>query len=792
MSNVQIPPADIPIAFADPVEVEPITKEQLITLARSFSTSTPGECCRGPAFVSPTGEPCVVLITRNERLIRRLRQDNKFSLIAWRWDISPSMFVSFTVALADQTPRPHARWMGSSESAVIRAIQSAGQFLVTVATPEGSYCGWHRATISRADLSRSRTADRSAFDRLWLIPKPGIPNSSVNVRFEMFDARDFEQSDEIPLWSDSEADFWKTLAYEGPWKDDLNDTDRLRGQWAKEFWRKRFRAAGAVQVLIERRTRDREQSPLDESGRVREETDLVAPYNRLVESAPSIGEWVALLAGSSPDALKAHQKVVAILKDPSTAFRLLSEGFALIGDLPISDLAQAAQYSFEAGLVDSSLTESGLSRPWLANTGSNGLSTKMIRLDSSLTNAELQDIWVQATEMVDLIDSGLYLRGHDVPVPFEELIAALDSVVVEGSIDSADDKVGALLQEAQDARQWSIPWGARVEVAFGPFNALRIFDLGGEFACHFLDENERYLPVAIGVDKNPPRANTMRILRRRHDDGELLFNEDAEASLKLIAAAVVRDFLVVEDRESLFGARNLRRRVRGRDVRTVIYLPRVRYSSPRVISSEVLPAGTPRARHSVTQHFRRSKEASAAQRFLAQRFGIRIPQGFTFVRAHERGTGTNETRVRVYRSRSASKMLFEEIASTPHGTRPAWFDFEKDCARLLRSLGMHVIHRAAHRDADGGVDLFAVDPEGMSYVVQCKCWAAHREIPPSVIRELAGSISLADSGSTRVGRGMVITTSRFSSGAIETARHFGFELIDGIDLTRRLTAMESS
>jgi hypothetical protein len=149
---------------------------------------------------------------------------------------------------------------------------------------------------------------------------------------------------------------------------------------------------------------------------------------------------------------------------------------------------------------------------------------------------------------------------------------------VEHSVAQVEARIIELLTEAQDARQWSIPWGARVELSFGPFVALRVFDLGGEFACHFLDDQDRYFPVALGLGGASPRASTLSLVRKRQDDGRLIWNEDGAAALKVIAAAIVRDFLVVEERESLFSSRNIRKRVRGHDVRSVIYLPRVRYT----------------------------------------------------------------------------------------------------------------------------------------------------------------------------------------------------------------------
>ncbi|WP_256943379.1 restriction endonuclease [Achromobacter xylosoxidans] len=46
------------------------------------------------------------------------------------------------------------------------------------------------------------------------------------------------------------------------------------------------------------------------------------------------------------------------------------------------------------------------------------------------------------------------------------------------------------------------------------------------------------------------------------------------------------------------------------------------------------------------------------------------------------------------------------------------------------------VHQSANRDGDGGVDLYAVDGDNKSWIVQCKCWAQHRTVGPEVAREL--------------------------------------------------------
>jgi restriction endonuclease Mrr len=124
-------------------------------------------------------------------------------------------------------------------------------------------------------------------------------------------------------------------------------------------------------------------------------------------------------------------------------------------------------------------------------------------------------------------------------------------------------------------------------------------------------------------------------------------------------------------------------------------------------------------------------------------------------------------------------MIFDAVDKAPEGTRPAWFDFEKDCARLLRSRQMQVVHQAANRDGDGGVDLYAITDAGESWIVQCKCWATHRSVGPNVVRELEGALRLADAGSSKRSKGLIITTSTFTEGTKLAALELGFELIDG-------------
>jgi hypothetical protein len=782
----------MPVSHGKPTTALPIQNAALSALAVPFLGRSVGEMYLGPGWVDDAGVACVVFVAYDFQYVRRVRDSSQCAALAWRWNDAPSVPFSLTVMLPSGSPRPQVRWFRPSDDPVVKAIRREARLLMTVVNTRGQHSGWFDAYFHDS-TDASGPPSRHALEYLWTFDTTGIPFSKQGARFDPLNQTSFNTTgaDQIPLWADPISDFWRTLKYEGPWAEDLTSRDHAIAAWGYEAWRHRYRAAGRIQVLIDRMLVDGHPSFFDEQGRLLATSALQQQANRLTSDHPTLAEWLAAVAGPHPDAATAHEAVIATLNNPEAAFAVVDQLIGVLLEVGDDDLMTAIQTTFEAALLDARTTRNGTCRPWLANTGRSAFTLNYLPIDLDSPIEDIRELWCHGFEIINLIDSGLRLTPSDFPVPFDQLCQDLSTVAIEGSVEDAESRVDALLAEAQEARQWSVPWGARIEVQFGPFIAVRIFELDGEFSCHFLDDQDRYFHVAIGLRGSPPRAATQQLIRLRQDDGEPVWNDDAEVSLKLIGAAIVRDFLVVEERQGLFGTRNFRKRIRGRNLRTIIYLPRVRYSTPHPDQMPLSGKPAERVRHSVSSHLRRAKTASAAQRFLAQRYGMQLPQGFTFVRPHERGSVAEEARIRIYRSRSASEMIFEVVNKAPAGTRPAWFDFEKDCARLLTAQGMRVIHQAAMRDGDGGVDLYAVDALEQSWVVQCKCWAAHRAVGPDVVRELQGAIQLADKGASSVSKGMIITTSTFTDGASVSAAELGFLLIDGV-LLRTLLAEKPS
>ena len=97
-------------------------------------------------------------------------------------------------------------------------------------------------------------------------------------------------------------------------------------------------------------------------------------------------------------------------------------------------------------------------------------------------------------------------------------------------------------------------------------------------------------------------------------------------------------------------------------------------------------------------------------------------------------------------------------------------------ANYLKVCGLVVVHQAANRNGDGGIDIYAHRPEMDAIVaIQCKCYAVAKKVGPEVIREVKGALVKYPEGTV----GRVMTTSSFTDGAIKEAALLGIEIVDG-------------
>ena len=89
---------------------------------------------------------------------------------------------------------------------------------------------------------------------------------------------------------------------------------------------------------------------------------------------------------------------------------------------------------------------------------------------------------------------------------------------------------------------------------------------------------------------------------------------------------------------------------------------------------------------------RKAAHASKEQLWLAHRYSISVPRGYTFVRPHARG-GLDAKKKTIYRSRSAASLIYNITENSAAG-EAEWFKFERDVARYMKAKGFTVQHQS--------------------------------------------------------------------------------------------------
>ena len=105
-------------------------------------------------------------------------------------------------------------------------------------------------------------------------------------------------------------------------------------------------------------------------------------------------------------------------------------------------------------------------------------------------------------------------------------------------------------------------------------------------------------------------------------------------------------------------------------------------------------------------------------------------------------------------------------------------EFERTITSLLTKMGLRADLTQA--TADGGIDIWATDDRpalGHRAIIQCKRYAQSTAVGEPTVRELYGLVHAHG-----VNKGVIITTSRFTAGALEFAQGKPLELIAGPDL----------
>jgi restriction system protein len=105
------------------------------------------------------------------------------------------------------------------------------------------------------------------------------------------------------------------------------------------------------------------------------------------------------------------------------------------------------------------------------------------------------------------------------------------------------------------------------------------------------------------------------------------------------------------------------------------------------------------------------------------------------------------------------------------------YEFEELLVKLCQGIPEFDEVRRTRSRADGGIDLVAVNKTpfvGGRVAIQAKRYAPHNKVDVAAVREIIGSISQRE-----FTKGIIITTSGFTSAARQEAERLGVELYDG-------------
>ncbi len=687
----------------------------------------------GSTAIAPNGVPCIIATASCLEMFRHF-DGGKTAVIFWNWDTPFGNIISFSFVAGKGLPM--ARVFLSADDPIYHAAVSSGRLQFAV-SHQGKLSDFHEANF---------------FDEHQaIIPLKSIAHVPENENF---------------LFNHFNLAFWRLVGWpKMHWDEQIKNRpqDCLQVSWSRgaELEISHFKK------FLEAYRNEYSENRLPDF--VNNEARLARPHLcRLFESLASDSSLYEVLMAAS-----------CVLDSPEKTEDIISGIHGLfMSEHKDESILLLARSSLASSFFIHESLHSGLCRPWF-NGQENPMRANFMPLDPVFLGWRAENFWVNL-DLSFPIDQGLFMTGADVPASKKFISESLSVLRLDGiSIDDANDLAQSLLTEALDNRQWSAPWVARVQLNLGGFNYVDIYEFEGEFCCLLRDNEDRYVLAALNIKNGSIYIPDIATLLN-NDTIEL--NYEAMAALGVLLSSVIRDFLVVEERDSVFKKRS--RKLHGKpnntsDALNIIYIPRVNYLSTREMNPAVtaFSAFTQKSAHKVGGHLRQVGKASAEQLVLAHQYGFHIPKGYTFIRPHSRGDTAAQIKRTEYRSRSATKMLYTAIESVSN-KKIAWFKFEQDVGLMMKSRGLTVAHISASRNGDGGVDVHAFNAKTDEiFAIQCKCYAIHRKIGPDVVRELAGSLHRYPEGTI----GMIVTTSSFTQGARDEALIHGFILMDGKD-----------
>ena len=352
------------------------------------------------------------------------------------------------------------------------------------------------------------------------------------------------------------------------------------------------------------------------------------------------------------------------------------------------------------------------------------------------------------------------------------------------------EEVSNILTEAMEQTTGLlVPYNSCVELADDPiFRYVRFIEYEKYIAIFVHDENDRFISEMYVKGEKEFRYwlyNSNQILDTK--------TEESSKFIYIKLATAIRDWKILIERDSTMQVRP--RPMVPHGVKTNkkrwIYLPRVKYNRPDTFEykkrEKVWFAENKKFIHQRRAHVRKlptGMKPSKIQMLLAEASNMYVPEGRTFVRKSRWNDIKKSPREIKYRNISLHGLFYgsdheRKKAAEIKQLLPA--GFEEKMEEYIDGLGWQVTKR---NNYDGGIDIRAIkefkDGTIKNLLAQCKHWK--KPVGPDVIREILGAEIVENNKSDNVL--MVITSSRFTTGATKIASNHNVKLIDGDDLLK--------
>lgn len=573
---------------------------------------------------------------------------------------------------------------------------------------------------------------------------------------------DARRPKEFLIELDEELAYWETFALSSAWDTLLRVSDHVQVGWFKEFRIGLYRCARLIRenLLDVPTLNESHRQHWDEKGKSCPQEfwdEAILPLARVLRGEIPLLQFIR----STP-----IKHLTLVMADGSEE-RLRAN--------PFDEVRSEVGFLMECILLSDTRTDFGRK---VVFSAVNDRHVEPVEIPTGeFEIADAQKYW-ENLPSAGAIDVGDLVSASMQPADLQSIIDQIKAIRLGCNRAEAEAAIATMTEEANILNRWTIPWGARVQTSIGPFVEIDFYPYGDEISILLKTHSGQYRWAAFNLRKNAWNLSYVFQNRFEHffTEEESELTEEVTVAFQLIITSIVRDFVVLEERESAFAIRrDGGRQGRGLDADAprIVYIPRIRYvQAPDTKGLEKGLEYEARRPHHVRAHKRRAESASPYQRILAERYGFRIEPGFTFVRPHQRG-GIAPDREVIYRSRSAMQSLFGQEASIESDRSSNWFQFERDVHDAMKQMGYKVDHVASAKNGDAGVDVFAESASGSEFwAIQCKCYGPKHTIGPAIIREMIGALAGYPSGT----RGMIVTTSGYSSGATELAKQSGIEL----------------